>query len=79
MTTLENRKKLMDKTVSSSDIYKQRFIEYGQIYSDSWPEPALPAPTNSDLGAQKTVLTRKVRYNDKSTTQNSTVKGAQNA
>jgi hypothetical protein len=54
--------------VSSSDVYKKRFKEYGSEYINSWPEPEVPEGTNADLGVAKTALKRSVRYNDKDTT-----------
>lgn len=72
----------VDTQDSASDTYKQRYVAYEKIYKDNWPEPPpmeLGATTNPVAGAQSSALKRKVRYNDKGTTQNSTVKGATNA
>lgn len=60
---------------SSADLYRQRFLDYGRIYSDSWPEPDPNAGGGAVKGSQTSVLKRKERYNDKDTTQTSKVTG----
>lgn len=66
--------------VSTASTYKQRYVAYEKIYKDNWPAPPpMEAGSNPVAGSQSSALKRQVRYNDKSTTQNSKVKGATNA
>lgn len=63
------------ETANASDAYKKRYAEYQRIYCETsmamTPPPMEPAesadPNNpaakANIGAQKTVLKRQVRYN----------------
>jgi hypothetical protein len=70
-----------DTQASASESYKQRYVAYEKIYRKSWPKPPVQpgGGSNAVAGSQSSVLKRQVRHNDKSTTQNSSVKGATNA
>lgn len=48
---------------------QDRFVQYAQVYADSHVHMPAAVAGNSGAGSLKTALTRKERYNDKSTTQ----------
>lgn len=62
---------------NSSKEYKRRYKAYGDKYISGWPEPEQidSQSGGANLGAQKSALNRQTRYNDRTTTQTTKVKG----
>jgi hypothetical protein len=63
---------------NGGNAYRERFAEYGKIYSESWPKPdpaLMKGGGDAAAGGVEGALKRQVRHNDKSTTQTSKVTG----